>query len=238
MAILAHPTGKALAPPRGLASLGRILSGRLFWRSVVLAVILATGGVFVQHARASADFRAFDPQQMGRLEAGMWRSYYEGRWIRLGRQTMQVSCGQYGFSWWDGFHLARHAATAAKHFRKDQNDPRCQRQLEAYYRIVQRRAAPSIDTAELARLELRWWTERRLNAAPHDYAQTISRLTGALYGITPEAAFPAAKLRTAAMAYRDARRNGKMTEADWLEVRGQLTAAYTALKNEVGDPRP
>jgi hypothetical protein len=29
-----------------------------------------------------------------------------------------------------------------------------------------------------------------------------------------------------------------MTEADWLEVRGQLTAAYTALKNEVGDPRP
>lgn len=233
MATLTHPIGKALAPSSSLASLGCILTNRYLWRSLLLAVILATGGVFVQHARASADLRAFNPQQMGRLEAVMWRSYYEGRWFRLGSQTMQVSCGQYGFSWWDGFHLARHAGLAAKYFRKDQDDPRCLPRLESYFRIIQRKAAPSIDTTELARLELQWWKERRQDVAPQDYAQTIARQAGALYGIKGEAALPAAKFRTSAMAYRDARRNGKMSEADWAAVRVQLTDAYGALKSEI-----
>jgi hypothetical protein len=35
------------------------------------------------------------------------------------------------------------------------------------------------------------------------------------------------------MAYRDARRDGRMTESDWSEVASQLTAAYTALKSEI-----
>jgi hypothetical protein len=36
------------------------------------------------------------------------------------------------------------------------------------------------------------------------------------------------------MAYRDARRNGKMTAADWAEISRQLTEAYTLLKQETG----
>lgn len=32
----------------------------------------------------------------------MWRSYYDHRWGALALDGLRASCGQYGFSWWDG----------------------------------------------------------------------------------------------------------------------------------------
>ena len=199
-----------------------------------IGVMIAVG---VQHRLARPDICAFDPAQMGSLESSMWRSYYEGRWGRLGWQTLRVSCGQYRFSWWDGVRIAWHAAISAKYFRKNTGDPRCLEELEAYYRIVQQGIERPLDTRELAQLELQWWKERRLNIPQQDYARTVARLTGLLYGVGENKALPAADLRTRAMVYRDARRNGKMKEADWVEVERQLTQAYASLKNELGPHR-
>ena len=69
-------------------------------RSFTLALVLA---VLVQHCSTRPNLRTIDPNESGRMEWGMWRSYHEGQWIRLGFQAMQLACGQYGFSWWDGF---------------------------------------------------------------------------------------------------------------------------------------
>ncbi len=202
--------------------------------AATLAVILTASA---QHVLARPDLRSFDPQLTGRMESAMWRSYYEGRWLRLGWQTMRVACGQYGFSWWDGARMSAHAAISAMRFRKNADDPRCVTELASYYRIIQHAAPSSLDVQTLAALELQWWKERRQNVAPEDYARTIARLTGALYGIEETVALPAARLRTEAMAYRDARRDGKMTDADWAEISRQLTEAHTLLKQETG-PRP
>ncbi|MFM8716269.1 MAG: hypothetical protein ACKOF3_05725 [Spartobacteria bacterium] len=174
---------------------------------------------------------------MGNLESSMWRSYYEGRWGQLGWQTLRVSCGQYRFSWWDGARLAGHAAISARYFRKNTGDPRALVELESYYRIVQHGTARPLDTRELARLELQWWRERRLDIAQQDYARTVARLTGLLYGLEENQALSAADLRTRAMAYRDARRDGKMKETDWIEIERQLTQAYASLKKELGSHR-
>ncbi len=167
----------------------------------------------------------------------MWRSYYEGRWLRLGWQAMQVSCGQYGFSWWDGARMSAHAAVSAMHFRKNTDDPRCLAELVSYYRIIQHAVPWRLDEQALAGLELKWWKERRQNLATEDYAHTIAQLTGAVYGVEENAALPAANLRTSAMAYRDARRDGKMTDADWQEIARQLMLAYTSLKEAVTNGR-
>lgn len=204
---------------------------RLVWVPCVflLTVILA---IILQHGAARPDLRAFDPQEMGRMESAMWRSYYEGQWVRLGWQAMQLACGQYGFSWWDGAQISAHAAAAAMHFRKNTDDPRCLAELAAYYRIIQHAVRTPLAVEELARLELQWWKERREDVPPDDYARTIAQLTGALYGLGENTALPAARLRTGAMAYRDARRDGKMTGADWAEVSRQLIEAYTLLKKE------
>lgn len=189
--------------------------------------------VVAQDRIARPDPRGFDPQEMGRLESAMWRSYYDGQWLRLIGQTMQVSCGQYGFSWWDGARLSTHAAIAAMYFRDETNDPRCIGQLESYYGIVRHATRIEFNVSEAARLELQWWKERRRDVPPAQYARTIARLSGFIHGVGEKEAMESALLRTRAMVYRDARRDGKMTDADWEEVSRQLTAAYTVLKNEM-----
>ncbi len=197
--------------------------------ALALAVILA---VTAQHHLARPDLRAFDPQEMGRMESAMWRSYYEGHWVRLGWQAMQLARNQYGFSCWDSARMSAHAALSAMYFRKNTDDPRCLAELVSYYRIIQHSAPSRLAVHDLARLELQWWKERREDVPPDDYARTIAQLTGALYGLGENTALPAARLRTGAMAYRDARRDGKMTDADWAEVSRQLIEAYTLLKKE------
>lgn len=198
-------------------------------RVVVALVVALTLIVFGQHRLARPDLSGFEPAELGRVESAMWRSYYEGRWFRLGAQTMQVSCGQYRFSWWDGVRIATHTASAAAHFRTHTDDPRCLPRLVSYYRIIEPAAPARFDVSEAARLELAWWTERRKKVPTQDYARTIAKLTALNYGITEAEALPACRLRAEAMAYRDARRDGRMTEADWNEVTRQLHAAYADL---------
>jgi hypothetical protein len=206
---------------------------KFYCRIGLLALAAGLLLVVAQDRTARPNPRGFDPQEMGRLESAMWRSYYDGRWLRLIGQTMQVSCGQYGFSWWDGARLSKHAAIAAMYFRRETNDPRCIGQLESYYGIVRHATRISFDVSEAARLELQWWQERRRDVPPAQYARTIARLSGFIHGVGEVEAMESALLRTQAMVYRDARRDGKMTDADWEEVSRQLTAAYTVLKNEV-----
>jgi hypothetical protein len=206
---------------------------KFYCRIGLLALAAGLLLVVAQDRTARPNPRGFDPQEMGRLESAMWRSYYDGRWLRLIGQTMQVSCGQYGFSWWDGARLSKHAAIAAMYFRRETNDPRCIGQLESYYGIVRHATRISFDVSEAARLELQWWQERRRDVPPAQYARTIARLSGFIHGVGEVEAMESALLRAQAMVYRDARRDGKMTDADWEEVSRQLTAAYTVLKNEV-----
>ena len=206
---------------------------KFYCRIGLLALAAGLLLVVAQDRTARPNPRGFDPQEMGRLESAMWRSYYDGRWLRLIGQTMQVSCGQYGFSWWDGARLSKHAAIAAMYFRRETNDPRCIGHLESYYGIVRHATRIEFEVSEAARLELQWWQERRRDVPPAQYARTIARLSGFIHGVGEVEAMESALLRTHAMVYRDARRDGKMTDADWEEVSRQLTAAYTVLKNEV-----
>ncbi len=198
---------------------------------VVTVVVVLLAYLWLEDLTARRDIRRFEAGAMGRMESAMWRSYYEGQWVRLGWQMMKVSREQFGFSWWDSLRMASHAAKAALYFRKNTDDPRCLPGLEAYYSIVSRGVGGGLDVAEAARLELAWWKERRQHRRPHDYAKTIAKLTSLVYAVPEEAVLEASLLRAEAMAYRDARRDGRMTESDWLEVARQLEQAYAALQN-------
>lgn len=211
-------------------------SARRSWRVVARAACLLIATllviIFGQHLLARPNLCGFEPAELGRVEAAMWRSYYEGRWFRLGSQAMQLACGQYRFSWWDGARIATHTAISAAHFRTRTDDPRCLPELESYYCIVERAAPVRFDVSEAARLELAWWTERRKKVLPKDYARTIAKLTALNYGIPEADVLPACRQRAEAMAYRDAR-GSRMTEADWHELTHQLRAAYAALHAEL-----
>jgi hypothetical protein len=83
----------------------------------------------------------------------MWRSYYEGRRVRLACQTMEGACGQYGLSWWEGSRSSLHAARAALFFRKNTDDPRCLPELEQYYAIISKATDQKFDIRAAAALE-------------------------------------------------------------------------------------
>ena len=167
----------------------------------------------------------------------MWRSYYEGRWGLLGIQTMEVACGQNGFSWWDGARVSFYAARSALYFRKQTDDPRCKPDLVRYYAIIGKTTGRHFDIQKAADLELRWWKERRQNVAPQDYAATIAQLASLVYGMSQESVLASSTMRANAMAYRDARRDGKMTDADWQEISRQLTQACRSLKESIRSRR-
>jgi hypothetical protein len=200
-------------------------------RRRVIALVacgLVASVVGAQHLLARPDMAAFDPTAMGRIEARMWRRYYEGRWLQLGCGALGAACEQYGFSWWDGTRLALDAVRAAAAFRVRQDDPVCLPALTHYYGIVHQAAPARFAPVDAARLELRWWSERREDVPPSDYAVTVARLTAMLYGLPTEAALPSAAGRVDAMVYRDAR-GTTMTDADWQEVERRLVAAYADL---------
>jgi len=208
-----------------------------FLITLLFLAVLTISALTLQHLHKHPDTGGFDPAQMGLLESRMWKSYYEGRWVRLGWETMRVACGQYGYSWWDGARLSFHAALSAAAFRKNSDDPLCLPELMKYYRIVLRSSPVRFDPTEAARLELRWWAERRRNTPPETYSGTIARLSALLYGITPAEAASSATMRVEAMEYRDKRRDGRMGDADWLWVERRLTAAYGDLKERLDRSR-
>jgi len=91
---------------------------RVLGATIKMAVVVAIF-IWFNNTVSNPDLMGFDPQEMGRLESAMWRSYYEGSWVQLACQTMEGGCGQYGFSWWDGSRASLHAARAALFFRKN-----------------------------------------------------------------------------------------------------------------------
>jgi len=200
-----------------------------------LALLLVAVIFAFQRAMASPDLRAVDPAKMGRSESAMWKSYYDGNYARLGWETMGLACGQYGFSWWDGGRISLYASRSAMFFRKNTDDPRCALELEKYYAIIQRAVSGKFNVREAARLELEWWKARRRKVPPQEYARTIAKLIAVTYGVPEESVLPGAMMRTEALAYRDARRDGKMTTADWDEVTRQLSVAYTSLKTSIAN---
>ncbi|MFZ4774044.1 MAG: hypothetical protein ACOYM3_01690 [Terrimicrobiaceae bacterium] len=150
---------------------------------------------------------------------------------------MAGACGQYGFSWWDGACASMHAARAALFFRKNTDDPSCVPELEQYYAIISKATDRHFEIRAAAALELQWWKDRRHQVAPSEYAKTIARATALVYGVPEVTVLPAARMRAEAMAYRDSRRDGKMTDADWQEIAHQLMRAYASLKEALTNGR-
>lgn len=202
-------------------------------RITMIVIALLCGTVWLEHLVSRPDLRNFDSLQAGKRETAMWRSYYEGRWTRLAWEAFRLSCSEYRLSWWDGGKASTYAALAALHFRGHTNDPRCLPLLEKYYEVIGTGVQGEFPVAEAAKWELEWWRERRRKVPPKEYAKTIAHLASLLYGGNDAHYLDAAEKRSAAMAYRDARWDGKMKEADWEHVATMLQGAYGSLQDSL-----
>lgn len=177
----------------------------------------------------------FDPGRVAELETQMWRDYYDGQWMNLTAGLLELSQEEFGFSTRDSTRMAMSAGQAAMFFRADAYDPRSLDLLVQFYEIIRKSTELEFPVDRAAELELAWWQKRRLDAAPEEYAADIAALSELVFSLPEGSALPAALIRVEAMEYRDARRNGKMTEGDWAYVQECLEIAYHKLFQTIHD---
>ena len=213
-------------------------------RYVALAVLLASVvyAAYDLYGPRSSDMRAFDPDEVARLETAMWRSYYGRERVRLFVQLTELLRTQYHLpvlrSTLQGYRAA-HAAFVFKEGkeRADYELP----DLEAYYADLRRVSATPFDPDRAARLELEWWIVHRQRAdhAPGDLARALADLAREVYQLPPERFLEHARLRAEAMTIRDTEADaGGVTEEDWARIDELLHESWRSLHSAVGSRDP
>jgi len=183
-------------------------------------------------------FTRFIPARKPGHGVGMWRHYYEKRYLPLFYQLYETARRQQGFSPLDSVRIAIAAARAARAFQPTTSRSQAEAaipDLIDYFRILARAAPVSVDVEDAARTELAWWQARREAVPAVQYGAIIARVSTLLYGIDNADIRRAALVRAQAMDYRDAHAAG-ISEADWSAIEDQLRLAYGLLKSAISSP--
>ncbi len=184
----------------------------------------------------------FDPDRLGRLEADIWRHYYEKRFFALAFDCYSGVRENYRVSPYQAATMAWGLARAARMFQSSRNRQEAERAipvLEKCYRRLVRATDAVLDPHRAATLELEWWQQRREHVLPEQYAKTIAELAQEVYSRGDDPLIKAAALeRAEAMAFRDSHRRSRMTDADWNVVTEKLIRSYRLLHEALIGPRP
>jgi hypothetical protein len=214
-------------------------------RWVLAGVVLAGAGWAagrVARGPARVDIRAFDPDEVARLETAMWRSYYDRRRLPLFGQLVALLRGQFRLAPARSLALALLATRAAAVFQvgRDQADyQRALPDLERYYAAILAVSDTPFDAGRAARLELDWWIVHREVAeqarGPAELERALAGLAAELYQVPAERLGVHAERRAEAMTIRDRRAQepGGVAEADWDRIQSLLRLAWRALAAEL-----
>jgi len=183
--------------------------------------------------------RAFDPNEVARLETAMWRSYYEKQQLRLYTQMTELLRSQYNLPFIRSNTVAYQAARAAFVFKGGHNRQDYEKALPylvSFYTAIQKVSDIPFDVERAARLELEWWIiHRERGKHPSgDLALALASLQSELYRMPAERFTEHARLRAEAMTIRDTKAEaGGVTEADWAKIDELLHASWQSLFNVV-----
>lgn len=184
-------------------------------------------------ARWGADF---DPEALARLETRMWKAYYRGQPLRLGRWLILALREQAGVSWPRALRASLYLTRAAAGFSRATDDyDRFAPDIARAYRLLG--LPEEVDAEEVARRELRWWVVRREIglAAGSAAGEAITRLYAAIYQVEEVEVAEAGRLRGEAAEIRD---RGAADDPDgpkgsgrayWPKVATLLDASYRSL---------
>jgi hypothetical protein len=217
-------------------------------RSAWLLAAVAAGGAgwaAVELARPrTTDIRAFDPDEVARLETAMWRSYYDRRRLPLFGQLVALLQGQFHLQPLRAVALAGLAARAAAVFQVGASHDDYRRALpylERYYAGIRAVSQVPFDPARAAELELAWWIVHREvdDHPPGDLEAALAGLAAELYQVPAERLGVHAARRAEAMTIRDrtSRREIGVLDDDWDRIEAVLWVAWKALADEVGTVR-
>ncbi len=212
--------------------LSRWIYGGLFW-----GLVLFMAWLFIPRA---VNPQGFDPAEMARVETRMWRAYYAKDYVDLTFSVWSVTRSQFGGSPWTGLRIAYDAAHAARVFQRSTSREEAGKALpalEAYYTLLQSQTGIPFDPKVAAELELEWWQLRREDATTEDITLVLARLYAMVNEKPVDVMLEPARLRVAAMEFRDSHRHTGMTDEDWAQLQDMLLASYQSLKSAI-EARP
>ena len=170
----------------------------------------------------------------------MWQAYYRRQGARLFALLVRANHEQAAIGWLGALRAAFYLARAAVRFGKSTDDySRFEPDIARGYRAL--KLPSDVDSAEVARRELRWWVVRReIGLAAGDAAgDAITALYSAIYRLPESAVREAGALRGQAAEVRD---RGAAADPDgpagagqgyWPEVDRLLRESYLSLHRAV-----
>ncbi len=209
-------------------------------KKILLLLLLALAGWIASDLLIprKKDLRDFDALEVGRLDADMWRSYYERRRLKLFGQLSRLMRSQFGAPFWRSFPMAYQAARAAAVFqdgRRREDYAKALPLLEAYFRQANALSSRPFDVKTVAKNELEWWIIRREPEHPTaDWERILAEVAGEMYHIPAEKCAGYARLRVEAMVLRDGK-GGQIGEEDWEKVTALLVESWRALYRAVNE---
>ena len=187
--------------------------------------------------RPKHSLREFDPAEVARLDAEMWRSYYERKPLKLFSQLAELMRSQYGAPFWQSWLLAGYAGRAAFVFKDGRSRTeyaRARPHLCNFYTGINQLADKPFDVEKVANMELEWWIIRREKArfSPADWERILADEAAEFYHLPTQNFREHARLRVSAMLMRDSLGND-ITERDWQQIRVLLEQSWRVLYDNV-----
>ncbi len=121
------------------------------------------------------DLRKSDYLEAARIEAAMWRCYYNHQFLRLAWYLLDFMRSVFQCDWILAMRLAWHSSMAAIIYRRQkghENYPKVLKSLVKFYKIGSDHSLTPFDYHKAAELELEWWDIHRY---PQKYDKTLEQ---------------------------------------------------------------
>jgi hypothetical protein len=155
--------------------------------------------------------RAFDPRQVGQLEADAWVAYYRHEWAAFLRSAIALTRHTFGLPWPATIHGAWLVLRANQLWAPypNNNPEGARRTMERFYRLLARRHDEVFDPRHASELEVEWWRvhrehqRERRDGGSDELVTALATLYAYVYDVPEADVTAAAQERALAMRYSD-----------------------------------
>lgn len=184
------------------------------------------------------DLKKFDYLQVAKLDADMWRAYYNHHFIKLFILPVTLLKIRTGLSIFLSTRVAYYSVWAAAYYRlykhKGVNNARVLKNLTKFYKIVSDHSVQPFNYAKAAELELAWWdVHRTLYKNSKKLEQSLADAAAVVYNLPASRLQKYAHFRAQAMILPRHEGDKQLIPTDWDKVVHLLNKSWQALHSAV-----
>lgn len=209
---------------------------------ICIATLVAAVGIWIAidlYRPHKVDIRAFDADEVARLDTAMWRSYYSRERLRMFGELTELLATQYKLPFWRRQLVAFYAAKGAFVFKDGRTREEYEQaipDIERFYNEIRDVSTTPFGARRAAELEVEWWIvhRQRKDHKEGDLARALAEGASAIYDMPADKFMEHGDLRAKAMDIRDTKaESGGVTEDDWQSIDRLLHRSWASLHTAV-----